>query len=138
MELKNRKDMDSAYQWDFTDIFASDEAWEAELNAVAQEIPKIASYEGKLGKNVKTMKEAFDFFAEIMRRTELVFIYAMLHKSADASEPKHLEMDGKATMLYVQLSSALSFLDPEILAIPEKKLNKLMSNKKLALYKQIV
>ncbi len=138
MELKNRKDMDSAFQWDFTDIFESDEAWEKELNAIAQEIPKVASYEGKLGNGVKVMKEAFDFFAEIMRRTELVYIYAMLHKSADASEPKHLEMEGKAMMLYVQLSSSLAFLNPEILAIPEKKLNKIMANKKMALYKHMV
>ncbi len=138
MELKNRKDMDSAYQWDFTDIFESDEAWESKLNAIAQTIPSISAFEGKLGKDAKTMKAAFDYITEIMRQTELVFIYAMLHKSADASEPKNLEMESKAMSLYVQLSAATAFINPEILAIPEKKLNKIMANKNMALYKHFV
>ena len=36
--MQARKDMDPKFQWDFTHLYASDEAWEEALNALRSEL----------------------------------------------------------------------------------------------------
>ena len=50
MELKNRKDMDPSFLWDFTPIFPSREAWESAYQEAEASIAGLAAYEGTLGK----------------------------------------------------------------------------------------
>ena len=133
--MQARKDMDPKFMWDFTHMYASDEAWESELNAIVAELPKIAAIEGTLGNSREAFKAGVDTVNGIAQRLEKAYIYAMLHKSADGSDPKHQEMDGKAIGAYVQFSSALAFMDPEILAIPEEKLNAFLAPDEMKPYR---
>lgn len=135
MELKTRNEMDSAFQWDFTDIFSSDEEWAQELARLTAETEKVGGFQGTLAKGKKELKEALDFIFSVSERVERVYTYAMLHKSADGSDTKHLEMEGKAMGLYVAFSSAISFVEPEILEIDEEKLNAMRESEEMALYR---
>ncbi len=136
--MQARKDMDPKFQWDFTHMYASDEAWEAELNAVVAEIEKIAAIEGTLGASRESFKAGVDAVNAVAERLERVYIYANLHRCADGSEPKHQEMDGKAISAYVRFSSAVAFMDPEILAIPEEKMNEFLAPDEMKPYRFMV
>ncbi len=133
--MQARKDMDPKFQWDFTHMYASDEVWEAELNRCVADLPKIAAIEGTLGTSREAFKAGIDTVYEIGQRLEKAYIYAMLHLSADGSDPKHQEMNGRATSAYVQFSSALAFMDPEILAIPEETLNAFLAPEEMESYR---
>lgn len=128
MELKARKDMDPRFTWDFTAMFASDEAWEAEIAALNAETDGIDKIKGTLGSSAKALKSGILAVQAIAERLERAYIYAMLHKSADGGEPKYQAMDGKAMNIYVKFSMACAFIEPEILAIPEEKLNTYMAS----------
>ena len=132
--MQARKDMDPKFQWDFTHMYASDEVWEAELNRCVADLPKIAAIEGTLGTSREAFKAGIDTVYEIGQRLEKAYIYAMLHLSADGSDPKHQEMNGRATSAYVQFSSTLAFMDPEILAIPEETLNAFLAPEEMKPY----
>lgn len=136
--MQARKDMDPKFQWDFTHMYASDEAWEAELNRVIADLPKIAAIEGTLGSSRESFKAGIDTVNEIAERLEKVYIYANLHRCADGSEPRHQEMDGKATSAYVQFSTMVAFMDPEILSIPEEKLNDFLAPEEMKPYRFMV
>ena len=133
--MQARKDMDPKFQWDFTHMYASDEVWEAELNRCVADLPKIAAIEGTLGTSREAFKAGIDMVNEIAERLENVFIYANLHRCADGSEPKHQEMDQKAMGAYVRFSSALAFMDPEILAIPEETLKAFLEPEEMKPYR---
>ena len=133
--MQARKDMDPKFQWDFTHMYASDEAWEAELNAIEQDLPKIAAIEGTLGNSRESFKAGIDTVNGIAQRLEKAYIYANLHRCADGSETKHQEMDGKATNVYVQFSTMLAFFEPEILAIPEEKLSEFLAPDEMKPYR---
>ena len=133
--MQARKDMDPKFQWDFTHMYASDEVWEAELNRCVADLPKIAAIEGTLGTSREAFKAGIDTVNEIAERLENVFIYANLHRCADGSEPKHQEMDQKAMGAYVRFSSALAFMDPEILAIPEETLKAFLEPEEMKPYR---
>ncbi|MBQ2201468.1 MAG: oligoendopeptidase F family protein, partial [Clostridia bacterium] len=133
--MQARKDMDPKFQWDFTHMYASDEAWEAELNAIVADLPKIAAIEGTLGNSRESFKAGVDTVNGIAQRLEKAYIYANLHRCADGSETKHQEMDGKATNAYVQFSTMLAFFEPEILSIPEEKLAEFLAPDEMKPYR---
>ena len=136
--MKARNEIDPRYQWDFTPIYPSDEAWEAELNALTAEIGKLTAIEGTLGQSCEAFKAGIDAVSAVGERLERVFCYANLHRTADGGDPKHQEMDGKATNLYIQFSMATAFIEPEILAIPEDKLKAFLAPEEMATYRHFV
>ncbi|MBQ6076624.1 MAG: oligoendopeptidase F [Clostridia bacterium] len=136
--MQARKDMDPKFQWDFTHMYASDEVWEAELDALVKDLDKIKAIEGTLGASREAFKAGIDTVNGLAERLERLYIYANLHRCADGSEPKHQEMDGKATSTYVRFSTALAFFDPEILAIPEETLNAFLAPDEMKPYRHYI
>jgi len=138
MELKNRKEMDPQFQWDISHIFADKAAWETALAEMDGELEKIKAVKGTLGKSAKAMREGLDAVYEANRKAVLVYEYAFLSKSGDSSDPENQELEARSMNMLVGFSSALAFLEPEILAIPEKKLEKFLKSKELAGYIHII
>ena len=60
MALKSRKEMDPAYQWDFTHIFPSKDEWEREIVSISEVIPTLESVKGTLTESVQSLKEGLD------------------------------------------------------------------------------
>ena len=50
-QLKERKDIESAYLWDLTPIYESDEAWEKAFAQTESLADRFASYPGTLGQS---------------------------------------------------------------------------------------
>lgn len=135
MALKNRKEMDPAYMWDFTHIFESREAWEKALSEAEAAVASIPALKGTLAACEDGLKAGLDAIFDAGRKVELVYLYAFLHKEADNSDPEYQEMAGKAVNLYVAFSSAISFMNPEILSVGKERLDELMNCEKLSLYR---
>ena len=136
--MKARNEIDPKYQWDFTPIYADDAAWEAEWNAVAEATKELPKLEGTLGLSREAFKHGIDTIQSVGERLERIYCYASLHRTADGGEPKHQEMDGKAMSLYVQFSMAVSFMEPEILAIPEDRLASFLEPEEMKTYRHFV
>lgn len=138
MELKNRNEMDAQFKWDISHIFADKAAWEAALAQMEGELEKVKAVKGTLGKSAKSMRAALDTIYEASRKGVLVYEYAFLSKSGDSGDPENQELEARAMNMYVRFSSELAFLEPEILAIPEKKLSKFLNSKELSGYLHII
>lgn len=118
MELKKREEMDPLYQWNLAPIFASDSEWNTALAETEALVPAISSLSGTLGTS-EGLKNALDMIASVSEKTELVYVYSFLRKSGDNGDPRSQEMQAKAMSLSVNLQTAASFFEPEILEIPE-------------------
>lgn len=138
MELKKRTEMSPEFQWDCSHIFPTYEAWEAELNAVAAEIPNLAALKGTLGKSADSLADALDKLYAVSERAELVSVYAFLYHAADGSETKNQEMMMRVQRVGVEMGKAVSFIDPELLEIPEDTLNEFLKNDRLATYRHTI
>ena len=136
--MKARNEMDPKYQWDFTTIFPSDEAWEAAFTEANEAIGALAAVEGTLGQSRESFKAGVDRVMEASERTERIYMYASLHRAVDASDPKNQEMDGKAINLYVKYRMATAFLDSEILAIPPETLAAFLSDDEMQPYRHFM
>lgn len=138
MELKQRKDMDPRYLWDFTHMFRAREEWEKAYAEAESLIKSAASFQGTLGGSAAALQAALDNYYEVGEKLELVYLYAMLHKASDNSDPDYQKMEARAVSLLVAANAASSYLMPELLAIPEETLAEYMKAPGLATYRHMV
>ena len=138
MECKARNEMDAAWQWDLTPIFPNWEAWEQAYHEAEQAVGRIGALAGTLGASPDSLKAGLDTVYETLQAVERVYLYASLLKNSDNGDPVYQKMEGMATNLYVAMSTACAFLDPEILSLPEEQLQQMMDDPKLAGYRHIL
>ena len=138
MALKNRKDMDPRFQWKLSDIFETPEAWEAAYAKAKKAVEELGTLEGTLKQSAESLKSGLDQIYAATEQVELVYLYASLSKSGDNGDPEAQRLEGRAMSLYVALSTALSFVDPEILSIPKETLDAWMALPELREYHHIL
>ncbi len=134
MQLKKREEMDPRYQWDLRNIFASEDAWEAEYRSVEAQIFKASAFMGKLGE-MEQVKAALDAHYAILKRVQRVYLYAELKKAENNGDPAAQAMWDRAMRLLVSLDTAASYIIPELAALPEETLRRYIDNPDLSVYR---
>ena len=122
--IKERNEIDSAYMWDLTPLFKSDEEWEKELDSFDEKVSALAKYQGTL-KDAKTIHSFYEELTEVSGVFEDLFCYASLRRSEDTRESKAQQMYAKVMAKYAYFSSAIAFGEPEILSLPQAELDEI-------------
>lgn len=138
MALRSRKEMDPKFQWKLEDIFPSVEAWEAAYAQAQKEIEGLAALSGTLGQSKEQLKDGLDRIYAVTEPVERIYLYANLKKCGDNGDAEAQRLEGRAMSLYVSLSTALAFVDPEILAIDPATLDAWLADPMLAEYRHIL
>ncbi len=138
MALRSRKDMDPKFQWKLEDIYPTVAAWEAAYDKAQEDVAALDSLPGTLGVSKESLKAGLDQIYAVTEPVNRIYLYANLKKSGDNGDPEAQRLEGRAMNLYVALSTALAFVDPEILAIPEQTLNQWLEDPLLAEYRHIL
>ena len=138
MALLSRKDMDPKFQWRLEDIFPSQDAWEAAYEKAQADVAALSALPGTLKTSKESLKAGLDRVYAAAEPVELLYLYANLKKSGDNGDPEAQALEARAMNLYVALSTALSFVDPEILSIPEETLTAWMDDPLLEDYRHIL
>lgn len=123
MEILKRADVPQEFTWDLTPVFANDDAWFAEYEALKALPERISEYRGTLGKSAKDLLAFLKLEDEVTLRVGALFGYASCKGDEDTSNNFYQDMRGKATGTWVNISGAISFATPEIMAIDEKVLD---------------
>jgi len=109
--------------WAVTDIFASDAAWEQELESCQNLPAEIASYAGRLGESAETLYAYLQRMEAVNQQVEKLFVYAMLRSDEDTSNSTYQAMKGRCFSFVVQLNSANAYEGPELVAIEDDVLD---------------
>ena len=120
--IPERGEIPQEYTWNPADMFPTDEAWQAEYDAVKTLGERISGYAGHLGESAKKLYEFVELEQETGTRLGALMRYASLRQDEDTRVAKYQAMYGKAMSLYVELAGSLAFATPEILKIPDEKL----------------
>ncbi|MBP3478989.1 MAG: oligoendopeptidase F [Oscillospiraceae bacterium] len=110
--------------WATEDMYASDEAWEAELATVAEDQAKAVAFAGKLGQSAQDL---YDYLYEgemVHQKISLLANYCMRKADEDTRNSKYQGMVGKFYSVMVAFSAACSFDTPEIMSISDETLDK--------------
>ena len=117
--VKKRAESDPAYQWHIQDLYASDEVWEKDYEALSEQAKELAAYEGRLKEGSEVFVEYMRKKEEVMKKFEAIYVYANQRYHEDTGNSFYQGLAGKAQALSLQLDSAVVFEEPELLAIGE-------------------
>ena len=118
-----RAEVPEEFTWNLADIFASDEAWYAEYEALKELPARIAAFRGTLGRSAEDLLTWLRLSDEAGVRFEKLMGYAHCKSDQDQANAVYQDMVGKAMASIVAASGASAFATPEILAIDEDTLN---------------
>jgi len=118
-KILSRAEVATESTWNLNDIFESQEAWEKELIAVQQDIISVTKYEGRLSEGADMLLACLHAQEELQARLSRVVSFAYLHQSGDSINPENQMNATKARDLASRVSSSLSFIKSEIIALPD-------------------
>ena len=130
-EIRKRSEIEDRYKWDLTHIYASDEAWEKDYDAVMAEIGALSAFDGHVAENPKKAIITVD---ETVQKILPIYEYAFLRKETDNADNEAQALKDKAMRLYVTAMTVTSFLEPELLEMPEEELKALAEDPDLKDY----
>jgi oligoendopeptidase F len=129
-KVPTRDEVEQQNTWDLTNIYESDEAWEAGFQKSEGMLQEFGSYEGQLGNSAQNLLDGLQLQDEAGTLMGLLYTYAGKKNHQDIGNTVYQAMFQRIQGLNTKLSQASSFIEPEILAIPEKKLNKFIQKEK--------
>lgn len=124
--IKTREQIDAKFQWDLTPLFATDKEFETSYEKAEENLSKITAFQGKLADSAETLSQAIDTMLEVSREVVNLAVYAHLKNDQDQTNPTYQNLNAKTEQLYSKYSQAVSFFNPELLAIPEADLSKMI------------
>lgn len=137
--LRKRSEISEEFQWKLEDIYPQESQWEEECTKVEKLAEELAALKGTLGESAANLLKAFQLSDEISYYLYRVVVYSNEKYNSDTAVTKYQAMMAKASDVIVKASSATSFVNPEILSIPEEKLNRFYSDEKgLEFYRRAI
>lgn len=130
-----RKDVPAKDKWDLSSIFNSDSEWEAALSELNGLNQAVTAFKGKLTSGPDTLLSALKAYRDALLKMECVYHYASLQHEADEDDTTATDRYGRAMMAYTEQSTALSFIDPELMAMDEAVLGEWSERADFADYK---
>ena len=118
---KQRNEIEEKYTWDLSTIFPTDEAFEAELAQVSEEVKKAASLTGHLLDSADSLLTTTEVQLDLMRRIEKLYSYAHMKNDQDTRVAKYQEYQAKGMTLYSDFGQSFAFYEPEFMAITEEQ-----------------
>ena len=135
-EPKERSEIEAQYKWDLTAMYASTKKWEADIQKYTALLPEIESYNGRLGDDGETLLAAVQKMEEVEILISNIFVYAGLRSYEDMRVGENSANFSRARTLSAKYNEATSYMRPELLAIPPRKLEEMIdSTKGLGIYR---
>ncbi|HJT58408.1 MAG TPA: oligoendopeptidase F, partial [Ktedonobacteraceae bacterium] len=133
--LTKRNDIPKEYTWDLESIFPSNEDWERNFQAIQSRLPELEALQGTMAESGRALLHVLQKRDELFEQIERLFVYASMRRDEDTTHSLYQGMYDRAVQLYVRASTAASYIEPEILALPQTTLDQFVrQNPALGLY----
>ena len=122
--IRTRDEIPAKYKWNAASVCPSVEAWDAAADALLVRLEDVKKLAGKVGKSAKKVANALDLSNSIQEELGKLATYALNSQAVDNADQGAARIYGKIQSVYGQIFAGLAFIEPEILAIDRKQLNK--------------
>ena len=121
--IRDRAEIPEKDKWATEHLYATEEAWEAELATLAEDQTYLAGFAGRLGESGETLFTYLSAAEAMTEKAEKLACYCMRKADEDTRDPKYQAMSGKFMSVYVGVTTACSFDTPEIMGISDAQLD---------------
>lgn len=117
-----RSEADPKYTWALEDVYANNDVWKADLEKARALPAQLAAYKGHLGDSAQKLLEFLQLGDGISVLFDSLYGYAQRRSDEDTANSLYQGMTSQAMSAMVAVDAASSFETPELLAIPDEKL----------------
>lgn len=121
-----RSEVKEEYKWRMSDIFSSQEEFDKLFAEVSEKID-FGKYEGKLS-DKKTLLKCLKEMDETETSLEKMDVYAYMLKDLDTRDSSAAALLSRVENLLVRYSSGVSFITPELTALPDETLKEIIAD----------
>ena len=136
-KLNTREEADARYKWALEDLYKDDEDWKRDYELLKSRIPELTKFRGRLGESAEVLLSMQKLSDELNQLLEKIYVYAnqRLHENTDNST--YQNMASQAQGLLVELSESLSFVEPELMELPDGIIETFLDeNEEFSVYRQ--
>ena len=116
-----RNEIAKEYTWNLESIFPNDEDWRRDYAEITRQIAGLTELKGKLSESGKMLFDILQARDTVFEKLEKLYVYTSMRKDEDTTNSTYQGMYDQAMQLYVQATTAIAFIDPEIMALPQEK-----------------
>ncbi len=136
--LLERKDIPVELTWDLEKIYPDTAAWEADLAGLDVLQKKFNSFRGRLQESAAVLCEALQALDALERLLEKIYTYAHLRHDEDTGESVARSLENRASARAAVISADCAWFEPELLAIDNTLMQKMLQTPELAFYKNSI
>ncbi|HEX7002692.1 MAG TPA: oligoendopeptidase F [Trueperaceae bacterium] len=124
--LPTRDQLDPRFTWNIESLYPDEQAYRDEFEIAERDIEKLRSYRGRLGESSATLADFMDEYWRMVARIQKLGLYANLPVSVDQGNQEARGRAGRFQGLAVRWSTAVAFVQPELLEIGHDRLQEFM------------
>lgn len=125
--VPERSEISEQYTWDLESIYATDDDWESAYESVENRIGDLDAYEGRTTESAETLRDLLTLRENLMRDLSQVASYARMRRDEDTRDQEYQALTARAQSLASEVSSAASFIEPELQDLSREELDGLVS-----------
>lgn len=103
--------------WDAASVFATIDAWEAELESIVADLPTVEAYAGRLHEGADVTIAALAVRDELTRRLGRITSYATVDYAVETTDPGAVARYGRGRAAVARAAAAIAFVEPELLEL---------------------
>lgn len=128
----NRNDVPSHLKWNLSEIVDGEKGFTVIENKILSKLD-FSKFEGKLA-DENVLLECLRYMDDLEIKLEILGVYAMMYRDIDTRNSDANALNSRVDNLFVKYSSAVSFVTPEITALPEEKLKAIIADERFKDY----
>ena len=128
----NRNDVPSHLKWNLSEIVDGEKGFTVIENKILSKLD-FSKFEGKLA-DENVLLECLCYMDDLEIKLEILGVYAMMYRDVDTRNSDANALNSRVDNLFVKYSSAVSFVTPEITALPEEKLKAIIADERFKDY----
>ena len=121
-KIPQRSDIDAKYKWKLEDIYPDTNAWNHDFQYVETNASQVAAYAGHLGESSAKLAECLALRDTLNMKLGALYVYAFMKYHEDTRVAFYQELQQRISALNSQFEATSAFIEPEILSIPDDKL----------------
>ena len=128
----NRNDVPSHLKWNLSEIVDGEKGFTVIESEILSKLD-FSKFEGKLA-DENVLLECLRYMDDLEIKLEILGVYAMMYRDVDTRNSDANALNSRVDNLFVKYSSAVSFVTPEITALPEEKLKAIIADERFKDY----
>jgi oligoendopeptidase F len=122
-----RDEIPEEAKWNAPSVFADKAAWEAACDELPAKLEKVAKFTGRVNEGSSVLVECLETVEDAIRLGSKILFYAFMTAACDSTDTEATAMSDRSQGLFGQTMAAVSFVNPELIAMGEDTLDQWLS-----------